>query len=269
MTYNDIIDNDNNLFRSRSGAVSSVFWRWGRGRAKVRDLIIGSFFSSQDTSSQASLGVGWHVRWVFHFWFFHLANMDSETGEPAGSEERGLIINQKFAHRFFSENKVWELKSSQCRCVKVGEPFWIVESGIGHNTNGLAVFRVLGKVTYHGHKKVTWEELQNEASYPNHRCTGDEIKALMTQWKNKANIYAWTVSDAEVLAKPVYIRRGHQDCRGPLTQTWFKSSKVWCLRFFVVLLLVSSSLIHWFITAFLQDTYIQTCIYDKYKIKHT
>lgn len=127
--------------------------------------------------------------------------------------ERGLIVNSKYAHRFFDCGKTWELKTSQCRCVSKGKCFWILESGIGHNNDGLAVFRILGKVQLVCQHKITWETIEEKTSL--HCCSPDEIVQLKRQWRGKINLYAWEVDVVEVIT-PLYIRCSSQDPLGSL-----------------------------------------------------
>ncbi len=135
-------------------------------------------------------------------------------GGIAGSESgdlRGLIVNCKFAHRFVSEGKTWELKTSQCRCVSPGQLLYLVESGIGHNSKGLSVMRIIGRMRLVDTHKVTWYQLETPDSKKKHCCTSTELSQLKKQWQNKSNIYAWEVVMETVFGKPWYIRSGTQD----------------------------------------------------------
>lgn len=137
----------------------------------------------------------------------------SPAVEPATGHEvemgRGLIVNTKHAHRFFSSGKVWELKTTKCRTVPKNAAFWVVESGIGQNSEGLAVFRILGSLFLRDVQPVTFDQLMDQSTYDKHCCCPEELRQLKTQWKNK-NLYAWAVEVSEVLRQPVYIR-GNQD----------------------------------------------------------
>ena len=124
---------------------------------------------------------------------------------------RGLVVNQKFAHRFITSGKQWELRTTQCRCVKKDENFYLVESGIGHNRHGVSLFRVIAELKMKGQHKLTWPEIEDPSSFQKHCCTMQEIVALKAMWKDKPSIYAWHVSVVRVLVEPWYIRSGSQD----------------------------------------------------------
>ena len=143
------------------------------------------------------------------------ATAKAKQSEPSASKHRGLIVNQKFASRFVTQQKVWEVKSSFARCVKPGDTFSLVESGIGHNDQGVALFRILGKLEFVGQRKVTWPELKTPDCREKHQCTNEEIDQLSKSWKNPyIGAVAWEVKVVKVFAVPLYTRYSGQDCTG-------------------------------------------------------
>lgn len=136
----------------------------------------------------------------------------TKHNEPPTSKHRGLIVNQKFASRFVTQQKIWEIKSGFARCIKPGDTFSLVESGIGHNDEGVALFRILGNLEFIGQHRVTWPELKTPHCREKHQCTDEEIDYLSKTWKNPYHgAVAWEVKVAEVFAVPLYTRYSGQD----------------------------------------------------------
>ena len=132
---------------------------------------------------------------------------------------RGLIVNHKYASRFVTDGKTWEIKHTFARCVKEGQVFFLVESGIGHNQFGVAVFRILAKLQFTGQQHVSWSDLKSKHK-SQHCCTAEELDSLRKSWKNQsAPPAAWDVRVVEVLSVPMYTRSSGQDMTWTCTWT--------------------------------------------------
>ena len=92
---------------------------------------------------------------------------------------RGLIVNQKYASRFVTDGKTWEFKHTFARCVKEGQDFFLVESGIGHNQFGVAVFRILAKLQFTRQQHVSWSDLKSKHKFQH--CCADQKTGFLAQ----------------------------------------------------------------------------------------
>ena len=135
------------------------------------------------------------------------------TGEDGSARCRVLIVNVKYARRFLEDNKSWELRGSYCRCVKEGELFYLLESGIGQNSHGVAVFRLIAKLKFIGQEEIKWGDLRNDACKAKHRCNDQELDTLRNQWKNRfyKGAVVWKLEVAETLQLVRYLRCSGQD----------------------------------------------------------
>lgn len=127
------------------------------------------------------------------------------------NQQRGLIVNQKFAHRFITEGKVWEIKHCMVRCMKQGGHFFLVESGIGHNDHGVALFRILAVLEFVDQHRVSWDDLKKKYKCK-HACTDEELEGLRASRKStEGTAVAWEVKVVKVLSTPLYTRYSGQE----------------------------------------------------------
>lgn len=136
------------------------------------------------------------------------------TSNTNGGDQRirGLLVNYVYARRFLEKKKTWELRSMNCRCVRPGETFYLLESGIGNNMHGVALFRIVALLKFVTQGELTWADVRTEESRSKHQCTDAELDSLRAMWKNryyKGPIF-WEVEVVEVLDQPLYIPCGHQ-----------------------------------------------------------
>lgn len=126
---------------------------------------------------------------------------------------RGLIVNHNFAWRFFRDGKTLELKNTQCRCVAINQPFYLVESGVGQNHDGVGVMRILGRLQFLGNMKLEWATLDKH--FDEHRCSKTELGNLKSSWRKQSDtLVGWKVCVEDVFSQPLYVRAGCQDHEG-------------------------------------------------------
>ena len=123
------------------------------------------------------------------------------------SSQRGLIVRPEFASLFFENPpKTLELRSNNCRCVKPGNEFHIVESGQGKNKHGLTVVKVLGTVEFEGNIQVEKDQLASLSH--RHRVSSEQLVAFMDRTKK---VVGWKVCNAKQFPTPKWLKWNNQE----------------------------------------------------------
>lgn len=133
-----------------------------------------------------------------------------EPSEPANKTEekkelKGLILRPEHAGKFFrteipGTKKTLELRSVRCRCLGLGDRFYIVCCQQGKNKLGVPVMKVLGSVAFQGVEQIPFEDIPNR--YNEHFCPADLFQKLSSKW---SNCFGWKVSDAVAFQEPKWI----------------------------------------------------------------
>lgn len=131
----------------------------------------------------------------------------TKNKQPDIGKERGLLIRPEFASLFFANPpKTIELRSVNCRCVKPGKSFHIIESGHGKNKHGITVVRVLGTVDFEGNIQIEKHQL---ASLRDQHRVPDEHLADFSE--NRKKIVGWKVCNAKPFQSPKWMKWNNQD----------------------------------------------------------
>ena len=113
-----------------------------------------------------------------------------------------------FSFFFGNPPKTLELRNNNCRCVKPGSEFHIVESGHGKNKHGLTVVKVLGTVEFEGNMPLEKDQLQSLSH--RHRVSSEQLVAFMDRAKK---VVAWQVCNAKPFPTPKWLKWNNQERR--------------------------------------------------------
>ena len=135
----------------------------------------------------------------------------SNEGKPGKPELKGLILRPDHAGKFFRTEipgvtKTLELRSVRCRCLGLGDRFYIVCCQQGKNKSGVSVMKVLGSVAFQGVEQIPFDDIPNR--YNEHFCPADVFQKLSSKW---SNCFGWKVSDALAFKAPKWIPTKGQD----------------------------------------------------------
>ena len=112
------------------------------------------------------------------------------------------VAQQDSAGLLVKGTKTWEVKTTKCICVKVGESIDIASNCKG---TGSKKYEILGDVQFDGSIAVDTHILK--ATFEKHRMSPDDVKRQLSKWKKPADgvYYAWVFKNANQWQQPVSI----------------------------------------------------------------
>lgn len=140
----------------------------------------------------------------------------NESKENVDDRKRGLLISSEHIRKFMDpvlQRKTAEIRNFNCRVLKKGDEFYLVESGL-KNKDRRGVWRVWAKAQFGGNQYVPHEEL--EKFYIQHRCNRKDYEAVRSNWSNdKGGFYMWNIKVVEIFQTPIYVApRSGEDSMG-------------------------------------------------------